>query len=141
MALFGFGGETPKRQKPLVLVVDDNALLAEVVCELLVSLQCEAVTADNGADALKLVADKKPDLVLLDVVMPAMSGISVLRTLKQNAGTKAVPVIMVSGEQKGYDLNTAFGLGALDYVIKPVRKEEFKTKVSAALAPLGFTLP
>jgi len=142
MALFGFGGkEAVKRQKPLVLVVDDNAALAEVVCDLLATMNCDSVSADNGPDALKTVEEKKPDLVLLDVVMPAMSGVSVLRALKQNAATSSLPVIMVSGEQKGYDLDTAFKLGAADYIIKPVRREEFRVKVGAVLAPLGFSVP
>jgi len=136
-----FGTPEAKREKARVLVVDDNPLIITVLCELLSALDCETITAENGAEALKLTRGKKPDLVLLDMLMPNMSGVSVLRTLKQDAATKSIPVIVVSGEQKGNDLNTAFNLGACDYIIKPVRKNEFDAKVRAALTSLGFSKP
>jgi len=140
MSIFGFGGPE-KRKKPLVLVVDDDALLSEMICALLDEIHCDTIRTDDGVEALEIVAEKKPDLVLLDVVMPAMSGVNVLRGIKQNSATKKIPVMMVSGEQKGYDLDTAFRLGAADYIIKPVRKAEFEAKVKAVLSHSGYPVP
>jgi CheY-like chemotaxis protein len=138
MGILGFDTNA-KRQRPLVLVADDNSQLSEMLCELLSALNCDTMRAENGAETLKLVAGKKPDLVLLDAVMPNMSGISVLRTLKQDPDTRSIPVIMVSGEQKGNDLDMAFNLGAAGYVIKPVRKTELDAKVKAVLFSIGFS--
>ena len=120
----------------MALLVDDNPQISALLADLLTFLNCDSIIAEDGEEALKLVAKRKPDFILLDVMMPKMSGISVLSAIKRDPATKDFPVIMVSGEQKSSDLDTAFRLGAADYIIKPVRKTEFETKIGALLSTL-----
>ena len=138
MSFFGFGS---KRKRPLVLVVDDDPMVADLHCDFLSSLDCDKVSTLSGKEALEVAAAGKPDLILLDMVMPVMSGLAVLRFLKQESATKKIPVIMITGEQKGSDVEAAFGLGAADYIVKPVGREQFCSKVKAVLSPPGFTFP
>lgn len=124
-----------------MLVVDDDPSVGEMHCDMLESFDCDKLMRDNGKDALRLAAEKKPDLILLDMVMPSMNGLTVLRSLKSDSATKKIPVVMLSGEQKGSDVEAAFALGAVDYIIKPAVRQEFENKVKAILTPLGYTFP
>ncbi|MCM2267822.1 MAG: response regulator [Elusimicrobiales bacterium] len=134
MNIFGFG-----RKKPLVLVVDDDPMVGELTCDLLDSFGCDKLLKDNGREALLLAEDAKPDLILLDMVMPAMNGLSVLRFLKENTATVKIPVIMLTGEKKVSDIDAAFTLGAEDYIMKPAVRREFEEKIRKVLVPKGYS--
>jgi putative two-component system response regulator len=90
-------------------------------------------TARNGADALRLATDERPDIVLLDVVMPGLSGTNVCRELKQGSETRLTPVLLVSGcEDRGTRLD-GLQAGADDFLNKPVDAEELRVRVSSAI--------
>ncbi len=134
MGIFNLGS---KDQKPLVLVVDDDPVLAEMLCDFLSLIDCETINTPNGNEALKIARDKQPDLILLDIVMPSMDGLTILKLLKRDPASVNIPVIMVTGEQKGKDVELAFTLGAVDYIIKPIRQDQFDAKIKAVLSQKG----
>jgi two-component system KDP operon response regulator KdpE len=117
-------------RKPLVLVVDDEAPIQRFVRAELEAQGYQVLLAGDGAEALARVADDRPDLVLLDVMMPDMDGFEVLRRLR---AASAVPVIMLTA--RGGDLDTVRGLqsGADDYITKPFNPEELTARITAVL--------
>jgi two-component system KDP operon response regulator KdpE len=117
-------------RKPLVLVVDDEAPIQRFVRAELEAQGYQVLTAGGGAEALERVEDDRPDLVLLDVMMPEMDGFETLRRLRERS---PVPVIMLTA--RGGDLDKVRGLrsGADDYVTKPFNPEELTARISAVL--------
>jgi two-component system KDP operon response regulator KdpE len=117
-------------RKPLVLVVDDEAPIRRFVRAELEAQGYRVLLAGNGAEALERIADDRPDLVLLDVMLPDLDGFAVLRRLR---ATSAVPVIMLTA--RAGDLDTVRGLqaGADDYITKPFNPEELSARITAVL--------
>jgi len=107
----------------LVLVVDDERDVRELVARKLVQSGFEVVTAENGQQALDLVAQLHPDLMLLDMMMPGLSGIDVCRALKAEAETTP-PVIFLSARSQPEDISAGMAAGAEDYVVKPFSPAE-----------------
>jgi DNA-binding response OmpR family regulator len=101
-----------------VLVVDDDPATVELLQEFLVSKGYEVLTASDGAEALRTVKAERPHLLLLDVMMPKMDGLEVLRQVK--AIDPTVGVIMVTGVNEEAIGRRAMALGAFDYIIKPL---------------------
>lgn len=116
-----------------VVVVDDSAPTRELLEAWLTSAGCDVLTAASGEDAVPLIQQQKPDLVLLDIVMPGLDGLEVCRRLKQDAETRDVPVIVVSGLQHQANVRRAREAGAEAYVWKPFDEDELLSVVSAAL--------
>jgi len=114
-----------------VLIVDDDEVLVKFIDQVLTQKGYEVLKASNGQEALRLLFDQRPDLVLLDVVMPRMDG---WQTLDRMRDVSDVPIIMLTGKQKAED-DTVRGLdyGADDYLIKPVGNRELLARVRAAL--------
>lgn len=107
--------------RPTVLIVDDNPQnleLLEVYCEGLE--ETEVITATNGIEAMELIARDKPDLILLDIMMPRMSGFEVCKQLKSNPETRDVIVVMVTALNETADVERAAECGADDYLSKPI---------------------
>jgi cyclic di-GMP phosphodiesterase len=121
----------PKSGK--VLVVDDYAPNLCGLGLLLEKADYTVLTATNGRDALEIVNRERPDLVLLDVVMPGMSGLDVCAELKRNADTRFVPVVLISGEQERQTRLAGLDAGADDFLDKPVDPEELRTRVRALM--------
>jgi len=117
--------------KERILVVDDEARARTVLADILVSGGYEAGQAENGAEALRAVSENRPDLVLLDVMLPDMNGIDVLKELAKLA--PALPVIMISGFGTIQDAIRATRLGALDFLEKPAERERILLAVGNAL--------
>jgi two-component system phosphate regulon response regulator PhoB len=93
------------------------------------------VTAvDNGLAALSAARERPPDLVVLDVMMPGMSGIDVCRQLRGEPATAALPIILLTARAQEGDVEVGFGAGADDYVVKPFSPRELVSRVEAALA-------
>jgi diguanylate cyclase (GGDEF)-like protein len=90
----------------------------------------ELLTESSGEAALKLIAEKKPDLILLDVIMPGMSGFEVLTELKSNPYTGNIPVIFITGLDNEQDEERGFLLGAVDYITKPFKSVIVKVRVN-----------
>ena len=114
-----------------ILVVDDEEQLALAVKIRLQSKGYQVVTASDGQQALELAAQERPDLILLDVLMPVMDGYSCLREINTRFGRGKIPVIILTARDRMKDL---FELeGVEDYVIKPFDHEDLLTRIERAL--------
>jgi two-component system cell cycle response regulator len=116
-----------------VLVVDDNPQNVELLLAFLEELPVKVVTAVDGVDALEKVELHKPDLLLLDVMMPRMSGFQVCRKLKSDEHTRDIQVLMVTALNELGDIEQASECGTDDFVSKPVNKFELLTRVRSLL--------
>jgi twitching motility two-component system response regulator PilH len=114
-----------------VLIVDDSPTDRQYLTELLAKNGYKVSTADSAEDALAKVKQQKPDLVLMDVVMPGQSGFQATRTLAKDEATKNIPVIICT--TKAQDTDKAWGMkqGARDYVVKPVVASDLLAKIAA----------
>jgi two-component system sensor histidine kinase/response regulator len=86
--------------------------------------------ADNGESAIKIAVDKKPDLILLDIMMPVLSGFDVCKILKSNIDTQNIPIVFLTAKNEAEDIVTGFKLGAVDYITKPFKRDEVLIRVS-----------
>jgi two-component system alkaline phosphatase synthesis response regulator PhoP len=116
-----------------ILIVDDNPQNVELLQAFLESLPVKIVTAVDGVDALAKVAEHNPDLILLDVMMPRMSGFQVCKHLKSDAKTKDIQILMVTALNELGDIEQASECGTDDFVSKPVNKVELQTRVKSLL--------
>jgi len=115
-----------------ILVVDDDPAIVELVTETLAGH--EILTATNGSDGLALARERKPDMVILDVSMPRLSGTVVCGRLKNDPATAQIPVMMLTGWGTVGDVEEAFANKANDYIVKPFSPRALKSKVEALLA-------
>ena len=122
-----------------ILVVDDNELNVEVVSELLKSSGYTVQNAYGGRDALDMIYHEKPDLLLLDLMMPEVSGEDVLKEIKNNEQYKNIPVILLTARASREDLLFGFSIGADDYLAKPIISEELLLRVQSILQRLKLT--
>jgi len=116
-----------------VLIVDDNPQNVELLQAFLESLPVKIVTASDGVEALEKVEEHKPDLILLDIMMPRLSGFQVCRRIKENVKTRDVQVLMVTALNELGDIEQATECGTDDFVSKPVNKFELLTRVKSLL--------
>jgi len=116
-----------------VLIVDDNAQNAELLQAHLESMGCVIQIAQNGVDALAMVGCDKPDIILLDVMMPKMSGFEVCRRLKSDSKTRDIPVVIVTALNELADVERGVDSGADDFLSKPINKLELLTRVKSLL--------
>jgi len=119
--------------RPSVLLVEDEPAQRAVLSYNLEAEGFEVRTADNGEDALSLIAEEAPDLILLDWMMPHVSGIEVCRRLKARPETRGIPVIMLSARSEEVDKVRGLETGADDYVIKPYSVVELMARLRAQL--------
>lgn len=125
--------ELQPNRLPTILVVDDNQQNLELIQAYLEDLDCETLPAGDGLEALDIVAANKPDLILLDVMMPKMSGFEVCRRLKNNPHTQDIPIIMVTALNEFGDIERGIDSGTDDFVSKPVNRLELLTRVRTML--------
>jgi len=117
----------------LILLVDDNQQNLELVQAYLETLPCRISTARDGLEAIASIERERPDLVLLDVMMPRMSGFEVCRKIKANPETRDIVVIMVTALHEVGDYERAVECGTDDFLTKPVNKLELLTRVRSLL--------
>jgi two-component system alkaline phosphatase synthesis response regulator PhoP len=122
-----------RKQTPVVLVVDDNQQNRELLQAYLEDVDCRAVPARDGLEALKIVAKAPPDLILLDVMMPKMSGFEVCRRIKNDPKNSGIPIIMVTALNEFGDIERGIDSGTDDFLSKPVNKLELLTRVKTLL--------
>jgi two-component system, OmpR family, alkaline phosphatase synthesis response regulator PhoP len=116
-----------------VLLVDDNIQNLELMQAYLEGLPCRIRTARDGVEAAQLIEEETPDLVLLDVMMPRMSGFELCQKIKANPHTRDVIVIMVTALHEVGDFERAVECGTNDFITKPVNKLELITRVRSLL--------
>lgn len=101
-----------------ILIIDDEPGVLHIYGDKLTSEGLQATTASNGQEGLDKVKAEKPDLILLDVIMPKLNGLDVLKTLKQDSNTKDIPVILLTNLPAEMSAQKAKELGAADYLVK-----------------------
>ena len=116
-----------------VLVVDDNLQNLELMQAYLEDLGCGLITATDGIEAIEVIESRSPDLVLLDVMMPRMSGFEVCQKIKAQPSTRDIIVIMVTALNEVGDFERALECGTNDFIAKPVNKLELLTRVRSLL--------
>ena len=130
------------RTRPLILIADDDEDILELVRLRLSRSGYDTVLARNGAEALAAARERTPDLALLDVSMPAMSGYEVTAALKADAATKEIPIILLTARAQTGDVTKGFEAGADDYITKPFSPQALQIRVAAALGDAaGQTSP
>ena len=124
-----------------ILVVEDERDLQEIIAYNLRQSGHAVTVVGSGRDALTAVADARPDLLLLDLMLPDVSGIEVCRKLKGDTATREIPIIMVTAKGDEVDRVVGFELGADDYVVKPYSLRELLLRVDAVLRRTSTTSP
>lgn len=120
-------------QRKRVLLVDDSITSTMLGQMVLRRESYDVATARNGLEGMQKAADDQPDLILLDISMPVMNGLEMLRELRQREETRAIPVIMVSSSGEMDDMEEAYTVGCNDYLTKPIDPEELLSKVASWL--------
>ncbi|MCO8120531.1 response regulator [Stieleria sp. TO1_6] len=127
--------DTPHR----ILIADDNVANRELLEAYLVDVECEIETSVDGQDTLDKVASFQPDLVLLDVMMPKLSGFEVCKQIKEKPETSRVMVLMVTALNELGDIERAVSAGTDDFLSKPVQKVQLLKRVENMLKLKGVT--
>jgi two-component system alkaline phosphatase synthesis response regulator PhoP len=122
-----------RKPRPVVLVAEDDEDILEMVVFDLEDEGYEVLTARDGDAAIALALERRPDLVLLDVAMPGLDGYEVTRRLLAEKSTSGTPVVLLTARAQVRDVILGFEAGANDYVTKPFRPEELRTRLQAAL--------
>lgn len=120
-------------ERQTVLIVDDAESITEFIKQLLEERGYSAVGCVNGAEALRLAVEIRPDLILLDIMMPDVDGYAICARLKADNKTKDIPVIFLSALNSAFDKVKAFKCGAVDYITKPVQNDELMARVKTHL--------
>ena len=116
-----------------IIIAEDDEIVSEVVREALTKAGHVVGVVDNGADAVRAIKVKQPDLVILDCNMPELSGLMVLREIRTALALYDTPVLVLTGRQSQRDVELAFNQGADDYMKKPFDSEELVFRVEELL--------
>jgi CheY-like chemotaxis protein len=125
--------KTQPKRKSRILIADDNPQNVELLEAFLGDVDCEIAVAVDGRDTLDKVAGFQPDLILLDVMMPKLSGFEVCKKLKQDPATRSIMILMVTALNELGDIERAVDSGTDDFLSKPVNKVELVKRVENTL--------
>ena len=114
-----------------ILIVDDSPTERHVLNDMLTKSGFEVVASDNGEDAILKAKSLKPDLILMDVVMPGLNGFQATRAISRDPATSTIPVILCTSKSQQTDKIWGMRQGARDYVVKPVDRDELLAKIAA----------
>jgi len=127
---------------PLILVAEDERDIRELI---VISLQTNGLTnlleAHNGEEAVAQAKKHKPALILMDVRMPKMTGYEACKALKDNAGTRSIPVVFLSAKGQETEVKLGMELGAVEYILKPFAPDELYQRVQDILKQAGYQAP
>jgi DNA-binding response OmpR family regulator len=123
----------PEREQPVVLAADDDEDILALVTFRLERSGYTVLQARDGAEALELARAKKPDLAVLDVMMPKMDGFELTRRLRADEATSRMPIILLTARAQDTDVQQGFDAGADDYIRKPFSPQELRSRVQAIL--------
>lgn len=132
-ATYNAGMET-KNSPARVLVAEDNPQGAELLEAFLSDTDYEVRTVGDGEETMRVVREWKPDLILLDVMMPKLSGFEVCKRLKSDPATRRTPILMITALDQPSDIERAVDVGTNDFLTKPINKFELLRRVRAMLA-------
>ena len=116
-----------------VLTVDDSKTIRMIVKKAFKSFDCEIVEAENGQEGLDAAGREKPDLIILDITMPVMTGVEMLEKLKSDAGLKNIPVIMLTAESGKDNVMQIVKMGVQNYMVKPFKGEQLIERVRSVV--------
>ncbi len=119
---------------PRILVADDDPIVQQFVSSILVENRYEVFTASDGREGLDMIRELKPDLVILDLIMPYRDGYEVLRLLREKKETRKIPVIILSAKSREEDIIRGLEAGAEDFMIKPFNALELVARARKILA-------
>lgn len=119
--------------QPLILAVDDDQEILALVQRVLEGRGYRVRLADSGEQALKILREKKPDLVLLDLLMPNKDGLEICKIIKSEEETRDIPVVILSSRDEEADIVVGLELGADDYITKPFSERILQARIKAAL--------
>jgi len=114
-----------------ILIVDDSPTERHVLNDMLTKSGYEVVASDNGEDAILKAKALKPDLILMDVVMPGLNGFQATRAISRDPDTRAIPIILCTSKSQETDKIWGMRQGARDYIVKPVNRDELLEKIAA----------
>ncbi len=114
-----------------ILIVDDSPTERHVLNDMLTKSGYEVVASDNGEDAILKAKSVKPDLILMDVVMPGLNGFQATRAISRDPDTRAIPIILCTSKSQETDKIWGMRQGARDYIVKPVNRDELLEKIAA----------
>lgn len=123
-----------KQTRRTILVADDEDNIVRTIADRLEMTGYKVVTASDGEEALQKTLEEKPDLILLDIIMPRLDGHGVLEKLRQMDATRHIPVIMLTAQSQADDIYRANNAGANGYFVKPFDLVELLRKVEEVLA-------
>lgn len=118
-----------------ILVIDDDEMLLKMIRPVLISNGCSVLTASTGEDGLQIARSQKPDLVIMDVLLPKMKGREVCRLLKQEEATKAIPVVFLTAKDSAEDIKAEMEAGAAAHLTKPLNPKQLMTTIHQILGP------
>lgn len=118
--------------RPRLLLVDDEPLIREVLRDFLCE-QFEVIEGSNGNDAIRMASELKPDVILMDVMMPILDGISAVKRIRENEQTRGIPVLLLTAANTPQSRIQAFDFGADDYISKPFDFDEVMSRIRSKL--------
>ncbi len=123
-----------------VLVVEDHPDILEVFCQLLETWDFAVVSATTGMEGVTKAAEEKPQLILMDIMMPGMDGREATRRIRSNPETKDIPILAITALTKESELRECIEAGCNDYMLKPFNYKDLQEKIQALLDPCRDTL-
>jgi len=123
-----------RERRKRILLVDDNQDLLQVISRRLQTWGYEALTAESGEEGLRIAQEQRPDLILLDIMMPKMKGRDVCARLKANPETAPIPVVFLTALGLADHVKAGMDVGAEDYIVKPFQPSELKERIAVCLA-------
>tara|TARA_R110000772_G_scaffold111558_5_gene215542 strand:+ start:460 stop:1038 length:579 start_codon:yes stop_codon:yes gene_type:complete len=129
-AIFPLPGQIGKCPMAKILIADDDALIGEVVSHILEERGHDVAVVDNGTKALEMIRLERPDIIILDNLMPGLRGIEVFTKLQNRATTAAIPVIMLTAQTGRNHMVEAYDAGVTDYMTKPFEPECLVERIS-----------
>ncbi len=123
-----------------ILVAEDEKDIRELIAFTLRFAQFDIILARNGAEAIEMAQEARPDLILMDVRMPQMTGYEACRHLKEDPETRDIPIVFLSAKGQDTEVQEGLEVGALDYILKPFAPEELIRQVKSILRQIGHSV-